>query len=136
MLGERDELLSEVRAWAGESELDIVDFGFLRLRVIDMRGDMDTELGLVTRQRSEFSGRVCSGIFPVSRCATLAYRGVDTEANRALIEWARDNGFALDYWDGPTGDHFACRYETYLTDQNVEPHKKQWKIELAIKLAD
>lgn len=136
MLGVRDELLSEMRAWAGKSELDLVEFGFLRLHVIDMRGDMDIEVGLVTRQRSDYSGRVRSGTFPAGRYATLAYRGVGTEANRTLIEWARENSFALDRWEGPTGDHFACRYEAYLTDPNVEPRKKQWKIELAMKLAD
>ncbi len=136
MLGVRDELLSEVRAWTDQTELDIVDFGFLRLRVIDMRGDMDIEVGVVTRQRSDYSGRVSSGVFPAGRYATLTYRGVGTGANRALNEWVRESGVALDRWDVPTGDHFACRYEAYLTDPRVERRKKQWRIELAFKLSD
>jgi len=35
----------------------------------------------------------------------------------------------------PEADRFACRYEAYLTDPKLEPRKKQWKIELACKLA-
>ena len=77
-----------------------------------------------------------SGVLPAGRYATLVYRGVGTAANRALIEWARARGVDFDRSDVPEGDRFACRYEAYLTDPNVEPRKKQWKIELAFKLAD
>lgn len=136
MLGVRDELLTEVRDWAARSALDVEGYGFLRLHVIDMQGDMDIEVGVVTRQRSDVEGRVSSGILPAGRYATLAYRGVGTGANRALLEWAHAQGLALDRWDVPEGDRFACRYEAYLTDPEVEPRKKQWKIELAFRLAD
>jgi effector-binding domain-containing protein len=37
--------------------------------------------------------------------------------------------------DGPVKP-FGCRYEAYLTDPKVEPRKKQWEIELSMKLAD
>lgn len=136
MLGVRDELLAEVVAWSAQSGLDAVGYGFLRLNVVDMHGDMDIEVGLVTRERGDYSGRVCSGVLPAGRYATLAYRGVGTAANRALIEWARasDLDFARDRV--PAGDRFGCRYEAYLTDPKVEPHKKKWKIGLAFKLAD
>ena len=73
---------------------------------------------------------------PAGRYATLAYRGVGTGANRALIEWSATNGLELDRRDVPEGDRFACRYEAYLTDPTAEPRKKRWKIELAFKLAD
>jgi len=136
MLGMRDELLAEVQDWAGGSGLDVEGFGFLRLNVIDMQGDMDIEVGLVTRGPSDVDGRVRSGVLPAGRYATLAYRGVGTGANRALLEWAAAQGLALDRWEVPEGDRFACRYEAYLTDPGVEPRKKQWKIELAFRLAD
>ena len=136
MLGVRDDLLAEVWGWAGESDLDVAGYGFLRLHVIDMRGDMDIEVGLVTRDRSQGAGRICAGVMPAGRYATLAYRGVGTGANRALIEWSAANGLELDRRDVPEGDRFACRYEAYLTDPTAEPRKKRWKIELAFKLAD
>ena len=136
MLGVRDELLAEVYDWVGRSALDVEGYGFLRLHVIDMQGDMDIEVGLITRQRSDVDGRVSSGVLPAGRYATLAYRGAGTGANRALLEWARAQGLDLDRWDTPAGDRFACRYEAYLTDPKLEPRKKQWTIELAFKLAD
>ena len=136
MLGVRDALLAEVSDRARESALDVEGYGFLRLHVIDMQGDMDIEVGLVTRQQSDVEGRVRSGVLPAGRYATLVYRGVGTGANRALIEWAHATGLAFDRWDVPEGDRFACRYEAYLTDPEIEARKKQWRIELAFKLAD
>lgn len=136
MLGVRDDLLAEVRGWAGQSDLDVVGHGFLRLHVIDMRGDMDIEVGVVTRERIECVGRVRAGALPAGRYATLAYRGVGTGANRALIAWAAAGGLEFDRSDVPEGDWFASRYEAYLTDPEVEPKKKRWTIELAFKLAD
>ncbi len=136
MLGVRDELLAELFGRAGQSDLDVVGYGFLRLHVVDMQGDMDIEVGLVTRERSECAGRVCAGVLPAGRYATLVYTGVGTGANRALIEWAGASGLEFDRREMPEGDWFACRYEAYLTDPKVEPHKKRWKIELAFKLAD
>ena len=50
-------------------------------------------------------------------------------ANRALIEWARDNGVAFDRADVPEGDRFACRYEAYLTDPKLEPRKTKRAVE-------
>ncbi len=136
MLRVRDELLSELQAWTRQSAIDAVGFGLLRLHVIDMQGDMDIEVGLVTSVHGGHVGRVCSSILPAGRYATLRYRGAGTEANRALNEWARAKGFELDHWNVPAGDRFACRYEAYLTDPNVEPRKKQWEIELAFRLMD
>ena len=56
-------------------------------------------------------------------------------ANRALIEWARDNDVRFDRQDVPEGDQFACRYEAYLTDPKVEPRKTKQEVELAIKVS-
>ncbi len=45
-------------------------------------------------------------------------------------------GMDFDRWDTEQGDNFRGRYETYLTDPNIEPRKSKWKIEVAIKLAE
>ena len=135
MLAVRDDLLAEVSAWVEQAGIDVLGYGFLRLHVVDMGGDMDVEVGLVTPSPTAFEGRVRSGALPAGRYATLTYRGVGTGANKALLEWARDNGLALDRRETPAGDRFGCRYERYLTDPAVEPRKKRWEIELAFKLA-
>jgi effector-binding domain-containing protein len=136
MLKVRDELLEEVRRWIEQSEAEPVGHGFLRLHVIDMDGPMDIEVGYFTRQRCTGDRRVRPGLMPEGRYATLTYRDHAMRANRALIEWARENGVDFDGRAEPEGDAFVCRYEAYLTDPKREPRKTKWEVELAIKIAD
>lgn len=136
MLGVRDKLLDEVMDFAETSELAVVEYGFLRLLVVDMQGDMEIEVGVKTRKRTDFAGRIESGVLPAGNYATLSYRGVGTAANRAIQEWTAAEGLALDKSESPAGDRFGCRYEAYLTDPAVESHKKKWTIQLAFRLAD
>lgn len=136
MLKVRDELLQELRMWTEESDTETVGHGFLRLHVIDMAGPMDLEVGYFTRGPCEGGGRVQPGSMPAGRYATLTYRDHAMRANRALIEWARDNGVEFDRHEEPAGDAFACRYEAYLTDPRDEPRKTKWDVELAFRIAD
>jgi len=43
------------------------------------------------------------------------------------------NKHEMDRWDTDLGDTFACRYEIYLTDIDIEPDHKKWIKEVAIK---
>ena len=76
------------------------------------------------------------GVLPAGKYASLIYIGGGISANKALIEWVRDQGLTFDRWDVPTGDAFASRYESYLTDPAVQPLKSKWDIEVAIKLKE
>ena len=136
MLKVRDELLRELRTWIEGSDVETIGHGFLRLHVIDMDGPMDLEVGYFTREPCQGGGRVAPGQMPAGRYATLTYRDHAMRANRALIEWARDNGVEFDRHDEPEGDAFACRYEAYLTDPKEQPRKTKWAIELAFRIAD
>jgi effector-binding domain-containing protein len=136
MLKVRDELLREVHTWIEESGTETIGYGFLRLHVIDMNGPMDLEAGYFTRGPCEGEGRIQPGRTPAGRYATLTYRDHALRANRALIEWARDNGVEFDRHDEPPGDAFACRYEAFLTDPRLEPRKTKWAVELAFRIAD
>ena len=73
---------------------------------------------------------------PAGPYATLTYRDHSLQANRALIEWARDNGVVFDRHDEPEGDAFSCRYEANLTDPREEPRKKRWDVELAFRVIE
>ncbi|MCB0187940.1 MAG: hypothetical protein KDE31_26915, partial [Caldilineaceae bacterium] len=64
------------------------------------------------------------------------YTNSGMAANKALLNWGKEQGLAWDLWPEPEGDAFACRYEAYLTDYRIESRKTKWEIELAIKLAD
>jgi effector-binding domain-containing protein len=134
MLGVYADLLKELSAWVAQSGLETVEYGFLRLHVIDMSGPMDVEAGFFTVGEQPGDDRVRPGLMPPGRYATLTYRDHAIQANRALIDWVRDSGLTLDRRGEPEGDAFACRYEACLTDPKLEPRKTRREIELAIKL--
>ena len=58
------------------------------------------------------------------------------QANKALLDWAKARGLALDRQDSPNGDAFGARYESYLIDPAGEPDPEKWETEVAIRLAD
>lgn len=122
LLKRADELLEDARA-ALTSEP--VGFGFMRLYVVDMSGEMDVECGFVV------DGAAANGSFPAGRYAALTYRGSGVAGNKALFEWIAAHGIELDR----SGESFACRYERFLTDPKVEWRKKQRDIEVAMKVA-
>ncbi len=137
MLAERDRLLAEARSEIKEAALETVGYGFLRLHVIDMEGPMDLEAGYFTAGYVQLDHpRLRSGSMPAGRYATLSYKNHARRANGALQDWARDNGLVLDRWTVPEGDAFACRYEAFWTDPEVEPHKTKWTVELSMRLAE
>lgn len=131
-----DKLAKELRTWVKQH--GIADEGpfFLRYHVIDMNGPMDIELGFMVAAHLPGDERIKPGTLPAGRYATLTYTGSGLKSNKGLLDWAKANDIVLDRWDTPTGDAFRCRYETYLTDYRVEPRKKRWEIDLAIKVAD
>jgi hypothetical protein len=96
---------------------------------------MDLEVGVITTTALEGDDRVRPGVLPAGGYATLTYVDHARRANKALIDWARDNGVAFDRWDEPSGDAFACRYEAYITDPRTEPRKTKWEVELNMRVA-
>ena len=135
MLRVRDELVAELYRWLSSHDIEPVGPFFLRLHVIDMEGPMDLEVGVVTPTELAGDDRVQPGVLPAGDYATLTYVDHARRANKALIEWARGNGVAVDCREEPSGDTFACRYEAYLTDPRTEPRKTRWQVELNMKVA-
>ena len=135
MLSARDELLKELYAWLPGHGVDEVGPFFLRLHVIDMSGPMDLEVGVITPRALAGDARVQPATLPAGRYATLTYRNHSLRANRALIEWAADQGIVFDRSETPEGDRFACRYEAFRTDPRTEPRKTKWEVELNFRIA-
>ena len=129
-------LFKEMNKWVDKQGLKREGVPFLRYNVIDMEGDMDIEVGIPVAADVKGDERVKPGVLPGGRYASLIYTGSGYQGNKALVEWARDNGIKWDRWDDPKGDGFRCRYEAYLTDPKIEPRKTKWEVEVAIKLAD
>jgi len=131
MLAQRDELLAELIVWLDQHGITDLGTFFLRLNVVDMAGTMDLEVG-VTEVVHQGDDRVRSGSLPAGNYATLTYRNHAHRANKTLLEWARDNGVALDVTTRSDGDHFGCRAELYVTDPRTERMKTRWVVQLLI----
>jgi effector-binding domain-containing protein len=131
-----DRLLKELRSWVKAP--GIADEGpfFLRYHVIDMEGMMDIEVGFMVQEPLVGDERVKPNVLPQGQYASLTYTRYAMRGNKALIGWIKENNIRVDRWEDKEGDAFACRYEAYLTDYRVEPRKKEWNVELAIKVAD
>lgn len=136
MFAVRDELLKELRLWVQKNGIAEEGPYFLRYHVIDMNNQMDIEVGIVLSRPLAGDDRVRPGILPAGHYAILIYSRYGMRANKALIQWAKENGVQWDRRDDPSGDAFRCRYEAYLTDYRIQPRKSEWKVELAIKIAD
>jgi effector-binding domain-containing protein len=136
MSREIGKLSDRMNAWVDEHNVKPAGPPFLRYHVIDMRGFMDIEFCFPVRRALPDNGDVKAGVLPAGRYASLVFSGGGVSGNRALIEWVRAEGLDFDRWDTEQGDNFRGRYETYLTDPDVEPRKSKWEIVVAIKLAD
>lgn len=136
MSKEVGKMFKALSAWEERNGVQPAGPPFLRYHVIDMTGQMDIEVGIPVAAPLPEDGVVRAGVLPAGRYASLVYSGSGLTGNKALIEWAKANGIAWDRWDDPGGDAFRSRYESYLTDPQVEPRKTKWEVEVAIKLAD
>jgi effector-binding domain-containing protein len=126
-------------AWLEKQGLKPAGAPFIRYHVIDMSTKLDVEMGWPVATAVSGNGRVAAGVIPAGRYATLLYTGPYDglmEANRVLIEWAKEKGIVWDRWDDPQGDAFRSRIEHYFTDPAAEPDPQKWETEVAIKLAD
>ena len=136
MFAQVNQQFTKLDKWLRQRGITPTGPHFLRYHVIDMAGEMDIEVGVFVAAAPPGDEQVKPGRLPAGRYARLVYSGPGFAANKALLEWIRRNNLRLDKWVDPKGDAFGCRYEAYLTDPKVEPRKTQWKIELAMKLAD
>jgi effector-binding domain-containing protein len=136
MFAEVDNLRKESAKWFKAMGIESHGHSLLRYHVIDMEGMMDIEYGTVVDTPLAGDNRVKPVSLPAGRYASLIYSRYAMEGNKALIGFIRDNNLPVDRWDDEKGDAFHCRFEMYLTDPKVEPRKKKWNVEVAIKLAD
>jgi hypothetical protein len=102
-----------------------------RLNVVDMAGQMDLSVGVVT---DEPVPGTQPEVLPAGDYAMMIYVDHGRRANGTLIDWIGGQGLEMDVEKSPDGDRFGCRYEAYLTDPRVERLRTRWQIELAIRL--
>lgn len=135
MLAVRDKLIAELAEWLQHKGIEDAGPFFHRLHVIDMNGPMDMEVGIITPSPLYGDDRVRAGELPAGRYASLTFRLHARRANKALLDWAADQGLAPDRWNVPEGDHFACRYELFRTNPLTARRTTHWTCELNMRLA-
>ena len=123
------QLLGEVFAWLGKQGSASAGAPFIRFHVINMETTMEVEIGVPVASALAGDGRVRPGVLPAGRYATLVYAGVKNaiEANKVLIDWAKEQGIEWDAWDTETGHAFRARYETFLTGPDDDPDQAKWE---------
>jgi effector-binding domain-containing protein len=136
MFAQTDKLFKELRQWVNARGLADQGPYFLRYHVIDMKGLMDVEAGFVLTSPQAGDERVKSGALPAGRYAHLTYSRYALRGNQALLTWIKEKKLEVDREATSKGDMFGCRYEAYLTDYRTEPRKKNWQVDLAIRLRD
>ena len=128
-------ILQQTRASLAAQGLAVSGPPFFRFHCINMGVEFDLEAGYISSEKIPGGGELLSNELPAGNYVSLKYAGKNRgyQGNKALIEWARGNGYEFDRWDTDLGDTFACRYEVYLTDIESEPDSKKWVKEVAIK---
>jgi effector-binding domain-containing protein len=129
----------EVFAWLGARGLAPVGAPFFRYNVIDMAGELEVDAGVPVATAVDGDAHVVSGVLPAGRYATLTHIGHPGElvgVNKALLDWAAEQGLTWDMTPTEGGERWGGRLEAYLTDPGQEPDMGKWVTQLAFRLAD
>jgi effector-binding domain-containing protein len=81
--------LGEVFAWLAQQGVAPAGAPFVRYLVIDMEALLDMEVGVPIANALSGDDRICAGVLPAGRYASLVYTGIDNgiQANWALLKW-------------------------------------------------
>jgi len=95
------QLHREVFAWLGKQGLAPSGAPFIRYLVINMMEKLDIELGWPIARALSGTDRICAGVLPAGRYASLVYIGPYEgdgliKANAALLDWGAAHGIAWD----------------------------------------
>ncbi len=129
---------SEVFAWLGARGLAPAGAPFFRYNFIDMMRELEVDAGVPVAAAVDGDGHVVSGVLPAGRYATLMHVGPPSElpeVNKALLDWAAEQGLTRDMSPVGDGERWGSRLEIYLTDPSQEPDMNKWVTQLAFRLA-
>lgn len=132
-------LFDEGAAWLASHHIPITKAPFIRYYVTDMAGKLDLEVGYPVNDNSVADERMKAGVLPAGQYASLVHIGPYDglyEANRVLVDWAKDNGIEWATYREAGEEVFVSRFETYLTDPSEEPDASKWETEVAIRMVD
>src|SRR5258708_22338360 len=130
--------VNELLTWLAAQGVKPAGGPFMRFHVINMKSNMDVEIGVPVASALPGTGHIAADVLPAGKYAALVYTGVKNgiKGNKALLDWAAEQGIVWDRFDSVNGDRFGARYETFLTGPEDDPDQSKWKTEVAIRLAD
>jgi effector-binding domain-containing protein len=132
--------LPEVFVWLAEHDLEPAGAPFLRYNLVDMRRQLEIEVGVPLAVAVALDGddEVHAGVLPAGRFATVTHVGHPDElvgVTAALLDWAPQQGLRWDMSETAHGQRWGCRLEVFHTDPADEPDMRKWETELAFRLA-
>lgn len=134
----------ELARWLQSHPVDTTGRQFLRLHVIDLSDRATVSVAVpvasadVAAQAVEGGedSRMVADSIPAGRYATLTYMNHGVKANLTLTKWCVAQGLEIERLRDDTGNTFAARLETLLTDPAQEPRVARQHVRLDFKLAD
>ncbi len=135
---------AELTRWLHAHPLESTGPQFLRLHVIDLSDRATVSVAIpvasadVAAQAADADEdpRIVADALPAGRYATLTYMNHGVKANMTLTKWCAAQGLEIERLRDNTGNTFAARVETLLTDAAQEPRVARQQVRLDFKLAD
>lgn len=133
------QLFDEVYNWLEAKSIPSSGAPFVRYHVINMEDKLDIEMAWPVAKAVAGDERVRADVLPAGKYGIVTYTGDYSglmEANRVLVDWAKETGVQWDRWDDVHGDAFRSRIEIYENGPGDTPDPAQWVTDVLIKLAD
>jgi effector-binding domain-containing protein len=131
--------IPEILGWLGARSITPAGPPFFRYHIIDMKRQLQVEVGVPVASAVEDDGDIRAGTLPAGLFAVMTHTGTpDTlmAATAELLDWAQARGLAFDVSRTDEGENWGCRLEFYLTNPAEQPDTSKWQTELAFLLAD
>ncbi|GGS38958.1 GyrI-like domain-containing protein [Actinokineospora fastidiosa] len=128
--GRVNALVPEVLEWLTGHGIAPAGPPLYRYYAGDATTPIEVEVGWPVAGDVPASDRVRAGVLPAGRYAVLVHRGHPdriAESFGVLESWAAREAVRWDVTEG----RWACRYESYRTDPQVEPDPARWETEIA-----
>ncbi len=127
-------MFDEVAQWIEQHGIVPSGAPFMRYTVIDMDNELEFEVGEPVPENVRGDSRVQSGQMPGGRYLTAVYTGDSRhlmDATAQFLDWAEKHHIQ---WN-VNGNHWAGRFEFYLSNPDQEPDWSKHRTELAFLTA-
>jgi effector-binding domain-containing protein len=125
--------------WLAQRQIVPAGPPFWKYNLIDMAGQVELEVGVVTATPASPDDQVSVGELPAGRYLETTYHGHPDglrQATSDLLAYADAQGLTFEKTDSPIGERWAARLEYYLNDPDDQPDMTQWDTTLSLKLID